>query len=134
MLNPDLPKCASDELVDCPDGFLNNDDDNVFQKVDVRTDIIRVDDDETGRCIPDSDGCPEGMIFRSDGKTCGSKENVCEDNPELDACAETSCDPSYPDFCIEPNQSDLNCQDDDGILDPMKFHTRISSRIINPRV
>ena len=117
MLNPDLPKCASVEG-DCPDGFFNNDDDQCVPEGGCPDGYHTVDDDETGRCIPDSDGCPEGMIFRSDGKTCGSKENVCEDNPELDRCAETSCDPSYPDFCIEPNQSDLNCQDDDGILEP----------------
>ena len=116
MLNPDLPKCASVEG-DCPNGFFNNNDDQCVPEGGCPDGYHTVDDDETGRCIPDSDGCPEGMIFRSDGKTCGSQENVCEDNPELDACAETSCDPSYPDFCIEPNQSDLNCQDDDGILE-----------------
>ena len=89
-----------------------------------------VDDDETGRCIPDSDGCPEGMIFRSDGKTCGEKEIVCEDSPELDGCADSSCDPSYPDFCIEPNQPDLNCQDEDGVLEPNEI-PRENFRVIS---
>ena len=68
--------------------FNMNEDGQCFPKHDGCPDGYHsVDDDETGRCIPDSDGCPEGMIFRSDGKTCGSKENVCEDNPELEACA-----------------------------------------------
>jgi hypothetical protein len=116
LLNPDLPKCASNEG-ECPDGFFNNEDDQCVPEGGCPDGYHTIDDDETGRCIPDSDGCPEGMIFRSDGKTCGDKEIVCEDSLELDACAETSCDPSYPDFCIAPNQPDLNCQDDDGILE-----------------
>ncbi len=116
LLNPDLPKCASNEG-ECPDEFFNNDDDQCVPEGGCPEGYHTVDDDETGRCIPDSDGCPEGMIFRSDGKTCGDKEIVCEDSPELDACAETSCDPSYPDLCISPNQRGLNC-DHDGKIGP----------------
>jgi len=117
LFNPDLPKCASNEG-DCPDGFFNNDNDQCVPEGGCPDGYHTVDDDETGRCIPESEGCPEGMIFRSDGKTCGSIEIVCEDSPELEECVDTSCDPSYPDFCIEPNQPDLNCQDDDGVLEP----------------
>ena len=38
-------------------------------------------------------------------------------NPGLDDCLETSCDPSYPEFCISPNQRGLNC-DHGGIIEP----------------
>jgi hypothetical protein len=44
------------------------------------------DDDETGRCIPNSEGCPSGMIFRPDMKTCGYKEDVCKTYPNLNDC------------------------------------------------
>jgi hypothetical protein len=116
LLNPDLPKCASVEG-ECPDGFFNNDDDQCVPEGGCPDGYHTVDDDETGRCIPESEGCPEGMIFRSDGKTCGSIEIVCEDSPELDGCEDTSCDPSYPDLCISPDQRNLNC-DQDGKLEP----------------
>ncbi len=117
LFNPDLPKCASNEG-DCPDGFFNNDDDQCVPEGGCPDGYHTVDDDETGKCIPDSDGCPEGMIFRSDGKTCGSIEIICEDSPELEQCADTSCDPSYPDFCISPNQRGLNCDNHDGKVEP----------------
>ena len=129
LFDPDLPKCASNEG-ECPDGFFNNDDDQCVPEGGCPDGYHTVDDDETGRCIPDSDGCPEGMIFRSDGKTCGEKEIVCEDSPELTGCVDTSCDPSYPDFCLEPNQPDLNCQDEDGVLEPNEIsreHFRVIS-------
>ena len=79
-LNPSLSKCAPDESGNCPEDFNMNEDGQCFPKHAGCPDGYHsVDDDETGRCIPDSDGCPEGMIFRSDGKTCGYKDNVCED-------------------------------------------------------
>ncbi|WP_196817207.1 hypothetical protein [Candidatus Nitrosocosmicus oleophilus] len=117
LMNPDLPKCAYVDG-DCPDGFFNNDDDQCVPEGGCPDGYHTVDDDETGRCIPDSDGCPDGMIFRSDGKTCGSEENVCEDSPELEKCVNTSCDPSYPDFCISPNQRGLNCDNHNGKVEP----------------
>jgi hypothetical protein len=117
LFDPDLPKCASNEG-ECPDGFFNNDDDQCVPEGGCPEGYHTVDDDETGRCISDSEGCPEGMIFRSDGKTCGSIEVVCEDSPELEECADTFCDPSYPDFCISPNQRGLNCDNHNGKVEP----------------
>ncbi|MGD9534632.1 MAG: hypothetical protein AB7V56_12810 [Candidatus Nitrosocosmicus sp.] len=128
-LNPDLPKCASVDG-DCPDGFFNNDDDQCVPEGGCPDGYHTVDDDETGRCIPDSDGCPDGMIFRSDGKTCGSKENVCKDSPELEKCTDTYCDPSYPDLCISPNQRGLNC-DHDGKIEPNEIPNH-NFKVIRP--
>ncbi|HTH22536.1 MAG TPA: hypothetical protein VL854_09990, partial [Nitrososphaeraceae archaeon] len=114
----DLPKCDSVEG-DCPDGFFNNDDDQCVPEGGCPDGYHTVDDDETGRCIPDSDGCPEGMIFRSDGKTCGNEEQLCQGNTELEGCSETleTCDPSYPDHCIKPSDTDLNCNWDGNVKD-----------------
>ena len=79
LFNPDLPKCASVDG-ECPDGFFQNEDEQcVPSHLDgCPSGYHSVDDDETGRCIPNSDGCPEGMIFRPDGKTCGYKEDLCQ--------------------------------------------------------
>jgi len=119
LLNPDLPKCASIDG-DCPDGFFQNDDDQCVPEGGCPDGYHTVDDDETGRCIPNSDGCPIGMIFRPDGTTCGNTEDVCQDNVGLEGCTETpqeSCDPSYPDHCIPPSQTDLDCNWDGNVKD-----------------
>jgi len=115
-LNPDLPKCASVDG-DCPDGFFNNDDDQCVPEGGCPDGYHTVDDDETGRCIPDSEGCPDGMIFRSDGKTCGDEEQLCQGNTGLEGCPETpeKCDPSYPNHCIKPSETDLDCNWDGNI-------------------
>jgi hypothetical protein len=72
----------------------------------------RVEDDESGRCIPNTVGCPEGMILTPNKKSCEYKENVCQTYPELEECRETpTCDPSYPTECIKSPPPDLNCKD-----------------------
>ena len=73
------------------------------------------------------------MIFRTDQKTCGYKDDICKQNPGLDDCVETpdecdnnrdddndgltdpedqdrgqqECDPSYPNNCIPSPPPDL---------------------------
>ena len=85
MFDPSLPKCAPDENGNCPEGFNMNGMNNVFQQHDGCPDGYHsADDDETGRCIPNSEGCPSGMIFRPDMKTCGYKEDVCKTYPNLE--------------------------------------------------
>ena len=110
LLIPDLPKCASVDG-ECPDGFFNNDDDQCVPEGGCPDGYHTVDDDETGRCIPDSDGCPDDMIFRSDGNTCGYKEQLCQENSDLEGCTEIpeACDPSYSNHCIKPSETDLDC-------------------------
>jgi hypothetical protein len=89
------------------------------------------------------------MIFRSDGKTCGYKDDLCRGNSSLDGCIETpdecnnnidddsdgltdsedpdceqqECDPSYPDNCIPSPPPDLDC-DQGGDLeeDEIPYH------------
>ena len=144
LFNPDLPKCASVDG-ECPDGFFQNEDEQCVpdHRDGCPDGYHSVDDDETGRCIPNSDGCPEGMIFRPDGKTCGYKEDLCQGNSSLDGCVETpqecdnnrdddsdgltdsddpdckqqECDPSYPDNCIPSPPPDLDCDQDGDLQD-----------------
>ncbi|MDF0680749.1 MAG: hypothetical protein P0116_07285 [Candidatus Nitrosocosmicus sp.] len=120
LFDPSLPKCAPDESGDCPEGFNMNEDEQCFPKHNGCPDGYHsVDDDETGRCISDSKGCPEGMIFRSDGKTCGYKEQLCQENSDLEGCTQTpeTCDPSYQDHCIKPSDTDLDCNWDGKVQD-----------------
>ena len=140
LFNASLPKCDPDENGNCPDGFNLNEDGNCFpdhNETGCPDGYHGVDDDETGQCYPNEDGCPEGMIFRPDGKTCGYKDQLCQDDSDLDGCVETpqecdnnydddsdgltdsedpdcgqqECDPSYPDDCISSYPPDLNCDE-----------------------
>ena len=81
-----MPKCAPDENGRCPEGFNMNEDDQCFPQGGCPDGYYRADDDETGRYIPVSEGCPFDMIFRPDHKTCGYKDGVCTQYPELKAC------------------------------------------------
>jgi len=105
LFNPELPKCAAVDG-ECPDGFNQNEDEKCVPEGGCPDGYHTVDDDESGRCIPNSDGCPSGMIFRPDGKTCGYKEELCQDDPQLEGCIET------------PQECDNNRDDDsDGLID-----------------
>jgi len=137
LFNPNLPKCAAIDG-ECPDGFNQNGDEQCVPEGGCPQGYHTVDDDESGRCIPNSEGCPSGMIFRPNEKTCGYKEDICAQYPDLDSCIETPqecdnnkdddgdglvdsadpdckqqplCDPSYPDRCIPSPPPDLDCGD-----------------------
>ena len=88
MFDPSLPKCAPDENGNCPEGFYMNGYEQCFPAHDGGCPVgyHSADDDETGRCIPNSEGCPSGMIFRPGMKTCGYKEDVCKTYPNLNDC------------------------------------------------
>ncbi len=86
LFDPSLSKCAPDENGNCPDGFAMNEDGQCFPRGGCPEDYHTVDDDETGRCIPNSEGCPSGMIFRPDMKTCGYKDDLCRTYPNLVDC------------------------------------------------
>jgi hypothetical protein len=86
LFDPSMPKCAPDENGNCPEGFGMNEDGQCFPRGGCPDGYHRVDDDESVRCIPNSDGCPPGMIFRPDMKSCGEKEYVCSQYPELKEC------------------------------------------------
>ncbi len=86
LFDPSMPKCAPDDNGRCPEGFNMNEDGQCFPRGGCPDGYYRADDDETGRCIPNSAGCPSDMIFRPDHKTCGYKDDVCIQYPELKVC------------------------------------------------
>jgi len=86
LFDPSMPKCAQDENGHCPSGFAMNEDGQCFPRGGCPDGYYRADDDETGRCIPNSEGCPSDMIFRPDHKSCGYKDDVCGQYVELKAC------------------------------------------------
>lgn len=43
-----------------------------------------IEDDESGQCYPDSEGCPEGMIFSESGHCID--ESLCEGENPVDRC------------------------------------------------
>lgn len=113
LFNPDLPKCASVNG-ESPDRFFQNEDEQCVpdHRDGCPDGSHSVDDDETGRCIPNSDGCPTGMIFTLDQKTCGYKDDICKQNPGLDDCVETlgECDNNIDDDGDGLNDSeDTDC-------------------------
>ncbi len=89
LFDPDLPKCAPGPDGKCPDGFAMNEDGQCFPRGGCPEGYHRVDDDESGRCISNTEGCPEGMMFYPDKKNCGYKEDICQNYPELAECNES---------------------------------------------
>ncbi|HET6588561.1 MAG TPA: hypothetical protein VFG45_00185 [Candidatus Nitrosocosmicus sp.] len=119
LFDPSLSKCAPNENGDCPEGFNMNEDGQCFpQHNDGCPDGYHgVDDDETGRCIPNSEGCPSGMIFRPNEKSCGYKDDICKQYPNLEDCKttneegddetkKTSFDSGYSHGCSDAKISD----------------------------
>jgi len=87
LFNPSLPKCASDNGV-CPDGFNQNEDGNCYPEHPngCPEGYHSHENDETGRCIPDSTPCEPGYTRDPDFPTCSSIESVCRDHPDEDVC------------------------------------------------
>ena len=93
LLDPSDESCP--EPVDgiCPEGYNMNEDGNCFPEHDrCPTNYHSHEDDETGRCIPDSTPCDEGFIMNPDFPSCDSKESVCRDHPNIDECKEDNND------------------------------------------
>ena len=71
-------KCIPGSQQECPEGFSAGDPETCFAETFINgkwewecpEGYHSVEDDETGQCYPDSEGCPDGMIWR--GKTAES--------------------------------------------------------------
>ena len=86
LFHPEQAKCKSDNGK-CPTGFNQNEDGNCFPKHDrCPKGYHGHEDDETGRCIPDSIPCQEGYLRDPNFPTCSSKSFLCKDHPELKGC------------------------------------------------
>jgi hypothetical protein len=74
MFNPDLSKCIPPEGGSCPNGFGVNEDGQCFPDTECPSGHARMDDDESGACIPFNtidygDGCPPESANPDDGCT-----------------------------------------------------------------
>jgi hypothetical protein len=87
LFDPSLPKCAPDENGKCPDGFHMNGYEQCFPAHDkCPSGYHSHEDDESGRCIPDSVPCDPGYIMSPDFPTCEYKDSVCKKHPTLNEC------------------------------------------------
>jgi hypothetical protein len=86
LFHPELAKCKSNNDK-CSNGFFQNEDGNCFPKHDkCHKEFHSHENDETGRCIPDSTPCEPGFIRDPDFPRCSQKEKVCNKHPELNEC------------------------------------------------
>jgi len=86
LFNPSLPKCASDNG-ECPDGFFQNEGGNCFPQHDRCPEGYHGhEDDETGRCIPDSVPCEPGYTRDPDFPTCSREHFTCDGKPSVVKC------------------------------------------------
>src|SRR5919106_2747615 len=82
-------KCIPGSEQECPQGFGSGDPETCFAESFINgkwewecpEDYHSVEDDETGQCYPDSEGCPDGTIWR--GKTAES-HTACVNDPDPD--------------------------------------------------
>lgn len=93
LFDPSLPKCAPDENGNCPEGFGMNEDGQCFPYHDkCPKGYHSHEDDESGRCIPDSVPCDPGYIMSPDFPACEYKDFVCQKHPSLNDCKEEGND------------------------------------------
>jgi hypothetical protein len=81
-------KCIPGSEQDCPDGFGQNEDYVCAPIGPCPDDYHGEDDDETGQCYPDSEGCSNDEYYilreREDGKgkTCSALYYLCSDSSD----------------------------------------------------
>ena len=87
LFDPTLSKCAPDENGNCPKGFYMNENEQCFPAHDrCPSGYHSHEDDESGKCIPDSVPCDPGYIMNPDFPTCEYKEYLCQNYPDLKEC------------------------------------------------
>ncbi|MGH9975845.1 MAG: hypothetical protein ACRD8Z_08440 [Nitrososphaeraceae archaeon] len=99
--------CIPGSQQECPEGFANNEDSTCFPKGDCPEGYHKEDDDETGQCYPDSEGCSSNAMIlleceNGEGKTCRVLYLICDqaEHRGEDYCIE---------FC-EENPDSMGCR------------------------
>jgi hypothetical protein len=118
LFEPFLAKCTPDKNGECPEGFGKNAYDECFPRhpQGCSEGYHSHEDDESGKCIPDTTGCAEGYIMEPDYPQCKRTQNVCNEFPALDLCTiithlyfprntNSSCEYTVPYFCVEPYEA-----------------------------
>ena len=86
LLDPPLPECAP---VDgkCKEGWAMNEDGQCFPRHDrCPKGHHSHEDDESGRCIPNSTPCDPGYVINPHFPECGKKERICAEHPVAKVC------------------------------------------------
>jgi len=90
LLDPSDPSCPKpDENQNCPDGWAQNEDGNCFplHPEGCPSGYHSHEDDETGRCIPNSTPCSPGYVLITENKpSCLRKEYACQEYPNAQVC------------------------------------------------
>ena len=91
-------KCIPGSEQDCPEGYHNGED-NVCSPMECQEGYHSVDDDETGLCYPNSEGC-DGYVIKNgirysfvfiedeDGDRCADPAYLCNDDSSHEICRE----------------------------------------------
>ena len=87
LFDPSLPTCTLGPD-GCPEGFVTN----AYEECLPRHEggcpegYHSHEDDESGKCIPNSESCADGYIMNPDYPECRLKEFVCAKDPLIDDC------------------------------------------------
>ena len=97
LLDPDnAPECPDPDPVtgECPEGYNMNENGNCYPEHPngCPEGYHSHEDDESGRCIPDSTPCQPDYIRNPEFPSCERKEFVCEEHPDIDACRDDNGD------------------------------------------
>lgn len=90
LLDPSDPSCPKpDPDQNCPEGWAQNEDGNCFplHPEGCPSGYHSHEDDETGRCIPNSTPCSPGYVLITENKpSCLREEYACQEYPNTDVC------------------------------------------------
>ena len=89
LLDPSDPSCPKPDPTtqDCPPGWAQNEDGNCFPVHDkCPKGYHSHEDDETGRCIPNSTPCQPGYEFNRNHNNCEKEHFTCDGKPSVVEC------------------------------------------------
>lgn len=90
LLNPADPSCPKPDPItgDCPEGYAQNEDGNCFLRhpEGCPQGYHGHEDDETGRCIPNSTPCDPGYEFNKGHTNCERPHFTCDGKPSVVEC------------------------------------------------
>jgi Ni/Co efflux regulator RcnB len=98
LLDPSLPECPKPgPNQDCPEGWAQNEDGNCFplHPEGCPSGYHGHEDDETGRCIPNSTPCDPSYILvtgENNRKNCERKESYCQTHEDDNRCKDDDND------------------------------------------
>ena len=99
IFNYSIPKCIAMNG-QCPTAFVTNEDGQCFPLHEkCPSGYHSHENDESGRCKPDSTPCDLGYLLNPDFPSCDRKESVCDKHSELAGCSEKGPEPPVNGNC-----------------------------------